>query len=127
MIACIYKSGRATTTSFAKFLSFLESCIENTADPDSYTIIILGDFNLPGKWKLNSDNVGNSSDDEKSPLKFMNKFFLCQYVDVKTRNENILDLLLSNNDRLVQHVQSEKHEISDHNIVDIVIPSSEIS
>ena len=57
----------------------------------------------------------------------MNKFFLCQYVDVKTRDKNILDILLSNNDRLVQHVQSEKHEISDHNVVEIIIPNSELS
>ena len=35
-------------------------------------------------------------------------------------------MLLSNSDCLVQHVSSEKHEISDHNLVEIMIPTTEI-
>ena len=124
MIACIYKSDNASFTSFSKLLSFLESYIDEIADSDSYTKIILGGFNLPNMWKYNCENMGNSSESEKLLLNFMNKFFLCQYVDVKTREENILDLLLTNNDRLVHHVQSEKHEISDHNVVEVLIPNS---
>ena len=57
----------------------------------------------------------------------MNDHFLCQYIDLATREYNILDLCLTNNDRLVQHLKSEKHKISDHNVVEIVIPKSELA
>ena len=64
---------------------------------------------------------------ECSLINFLNNHFLCQYIDLATRQFNILDLCLTNNDRLVQHLQSEKHKISDHNIVEITIPNCELT
>ena len=48
-------------------------------------------------------------------LNFMNNHFLCQSIDIANRKDNILDLLLTNSDR-------EKHEMSDDNLVEILIP-----
>ena len=45
----------------------------------------------------------------------MNNHFLCQSIDIANRKDNILDLLLTNSDR-------EKHEMSDDNLVEILIP-----
>ena len=126
MIASIYKPCDASFDSFTKLLLFLENCIEKTAESDKYTKVFLGDFNFPELWNFDCDTVEAKSESEKS-LKFMNKYFLCQYVDVKTREHNILDLLLTNNDRLVHHVKSEKHEkLSDHNVVEIMVPHTEL-
>ena len=55
----------------------------------------------------------------------MNKYFLSQYIDVKTRGENILDLCMTNNDRLAHHTTTEKHELSDDNVVEIMVPITE--
>ena len=125
MIACIYKPCDTSASSFSKVLSFLHKCTNSTKESDNYTLIILGDFNFPDMWTVSSEDVVAQSESEIMLKNFMNNNFLCQYVDVATRNQNILDLCLSNNDRLVQQVTSEKHEISDHNVVEIRVPSSE--
>ena len=127
IVACIYKPCDATDTSFAKLISFLQEFISNTVESDKYTTIMLGDFNFPSMWKAGSDIAVGKSKSEKKLLNFMNSNFLCQYIDKPTRNQNILDLFLCNNDRLVQHVLSEKHAISDHNLVEVTIPHSEMS
>ena len=125
MIACIYKPCDAPLTSLYKLLSFLENCIDKTAESDCYTKVILGDFNFPEMWTYDSNDATFKSESEKSLMKFMEKYFLSQYVDVRTREQNILDLCLTNNDRLVHHVTSEKHELSDHNVIEILVPHTE--
>ena len=128
IIACIYRPGKASSASFNKLISFLERCIDKITDSDNYTKVVMGDFNFPEIWNNQSEDAQAKSESEKALIKFMNKYFLCQYVDVSTRQQNILDLLLTNNDRLVHHVTSEKHEkLSDHKVVEIMIPSTEIS
>ena len=44
-----------------------------------------------------------------------------QHVDVPTRGINILDLLLSNNDRLISHVTTKSTVMSDHDMVDVAL------
>ena len=78
-------------------------------------------------WNYDHEEAIAKSKSEKLLMKFMDKHFLSQYVDVKTRQQNILDLCLTNNDRLVHHVTSEKHELSDHNVIEIIIPHTEFS
>ena len=133
LVACVYKPcvsqaipQRKLHNSFTNLLSFLQDCIKNTVNSDEYTIIILGDFNFPNLWKVDNNHVVATSDSEKKLMQFMNTNFLSQYIDVATREMNILDLFISNNDRLVQHTLSEKHKISDHNLVEIMIPHSDI-
>ena len=126
MVASVYKPCNASDSSFSDLLFFLQDCINQIEEPDEYTKIILGDLNFPELWTTSSDEVSPKSNSEVNLVNFMHKNFLCQYIDTPTREGNILDLLLCNSDRLVQHVSSEKHEISDHNIVDILIPPSEI-
>ena len=78
----------------------------------------MGDFNLPCiSWEDITIQKGHSkvtTDCAKTLLTFMEKNFLSQYVDVKTRQNNILDLCLMNTDRLVLQVNSEPTKLSDH-------------
>ena len=120
LVACIYKPCDASDISFINLLAFLQEHISNTENCDAYTKIILGDLNFPNLWKVGSEQANGTTTSENQILNFMNNNFLCQYVDVATRQNNILDVLLSNNDRLVQHILSEKHKISDHNLVEIL-------
>ena len=126
IVASIYKPCDAPDSSFTGMLNFLQLFINNTEDADKYTVIILGDFNFPDLWKVNSVTPVPITDGEKNLINFTNTNYLCQYIDVATRQNNILELMLCNNDRLVQHVSSEKHKISDHNIVEIMIPHSDL-
>ena len=126
IVACVYKPCNATDKSFTNLLFFLHKCINEMDEVDKCTKIIFGDLNFPDLWKVNFDSVVAKSNNEHKLLNFMNNNFLCQYVDVATRQGNILDLLISNSDRLVHHITSEKHEISDHNLVEILIPTGDI-
>ena len=48
---------------------------------------------------------------------------MTQYIDIPTRQSNILDLLFTNNDKLVHDFTSQFHpKLSDHNIIDILVP-----
>ena len=86
-------------------------------------ILIMGDFNLPCiTWTDITINTGFKrvmTDCAKKLLSFMEHNFMSQYVDVPTRKRNILDLLISNSENLILHVNSEKTKLSDHNIVNI--------
>ena len=53
--------------------------------------------------------------------------FLSQYALLPTRVSNILDLFLTNNDRLVANVNSKATILSDHNIIDIMFSWNPLS
>ena len=118
--ACVYKPCDATDKSFSKMLQFLHNSFYHTAESYRYTKVVLGDLNFPNLWKVDGTVNAPKSNNEHALINFMNDHFLCQYVDIATRQNNILDLCITNNDRLVQHVKSEKLDISDHNIVNIL-------
>ena len=126
IVACVYKPCDASDNSFTNVLAFLQESINNTPNSDEYTKIVLGDFNFPDLYKSDSEYAIAKSVSEKALMSFMSKNFLCQYINVGTRNNNILDLMLCSNDRLTQHIVSKKHEISDHNVIEILIPPNEV-
>ena len=91
--------------------------------------MILGDVNFPKMWTVtsNSDQVTATSVDERNLLSFMDNHISSQYVDVPTRDRNILDVFLTNNDELVYKVGSESTILSDHNMVDILLSAGKLS
>ena len=124
-VAVVYRPPDASYESFSKSLRFLNSCIEQLNDP-SYDIFVAGDFNFPQiNWQtMTVSTSGGSPEAAKSAeelLNFMSVNLMNQHVDVPTRGTNILDLLLSNNDRLISHVTARSTEMSDHEIVDIAL------
>ena len=52
-------------------------------------------------------------------LQFMTKNLLCQYVNIPTRENNTLDILISNDPNLVHHVSTEETNMSDHDWVNV--------
>lgn len=125
LIFCAYKPCDASFSSFTGLLNFFETCMNQTEDLYKYSIIIVGDFNFPELWNVRNENIEAKSQSEKKFVSFLDKYFLHQYVDVSTRDEgschNILDLVITNNDRLVLDNKSEKTILSDHKIVDILL------
>ena len=124
-VAVVYRPPDASFESFSKCLKFLNRCMEQLDDPD-YDIFVVGDFNFPQiNWQtLTVSNSVGSSESNKSAeefLNFMSVNLMNQYVNVPTRGANILDLLLSNNDRLISHVTTRSTVMSDHDMVDITL------
>lgn len=85
----------------------------------------MGDINLPGiDW---NDLTIKGSDHKKSAqllLSFMSENLLSQYVNTPTRNNNILDLFITNNSNLPLHTTTEDTKLSDHRLVTVVTRQS---
>ena len=125
VIASVYRPPDTSTESTAKLLQFLSEYINEESANKHVDIMITGDFNLPGiEW---NDLTINSSDHKTSAqllLSFMSNYLLSQYIDVPTRNNNILDLFLTNNSNLPLHATAEDTELSDHRLVTMVTRQS---
>ena len=106
-----------------KLLNFITAYIQKATAEQHMDIIIAGDTNLPG---VNWVELTTSDSDypAKAVLSFMSETLLSQYVDVPTRNNNILDVFLTNNSNLVLHTSAEETKLSDHNIVTVLTNQS---
>ena len=82
---------------------------------DSTDTIIMGDFNLPLiNW--NTNQHGDSAGDRF--FSFFHENFLHQHVHEPTRDNNILDLVISTDENLVNYLEiGEPLDTSDHNII----------
>lgn len=81
--------------------------------------VIVGDFNLP---KINWNSLTSPNIVGERFLDFMHDSYLTQLVDKPTRNENILDLILTNENDLVNDVTVDCNlGTSDHHSLSFVI------
>ena len=123
-VAVIYRPPDASISSFSKLLDVLKQAIEELAEHD-YDIFLTGDFNLPQvDWESLKIHSGGTSDSNLSAqhlLSFMSTYLLTQMVRVPTRGDSILDLAFCNNERLIANVKTEPTDISDHDMVEILL------
>ena len=123
-VANVYRPPNATYSSFKGVLDFLRNYVIGIND-DSYQLCIVGDLNFPIiDWESNSVSPGGPSDASLSAtalLNFMSDHFLNQYVMAPTRGNNILDIFITNSPHFVTNVSSKETDISDHNLVDVMM------
>ena len=105
-------------------INFFSSCISRLND-ESYDLLLTGDYNLPG---IDLETISLSpgaplevQQSAQSLLSFMSKYLLSQYVMCPTRGNNILDLVITNNDRLVTNVNAKSTAMSDHQLLDVML------
>ena len=105
-------------------MDFIQNFINSSAD-DSWTYLISGDFNLPNiDWNSICINAGLCSDTNSSAnllLKFLDRNGMGQFVDIPTRENNTLELLISNISELVLDISAEDTMLSDHKIVTVTL------
>lgn len=123
IVASVYRPPNTPDDSFSKVINFLQSHINTQSENKHKNILVLGDFNLPHlTWSdiSQTQNVSsNNSECTKTLTAFMDKNFLSQYIENPTRQNNILDLVLSNDVNLVKQVEVKDTELSDHRIITI--------
>ena len=128
IIACIYRPPDTFTSEFQELLNFLEETINKYPD---YEINILGDLNFPNicwEYKSVSEPTLEKRESAELLLSFMNKYFLTQFVKDPTRLYNILDIIISNSNNIIEKVTSENTLLSDHNIIEIPLsPNNSLS
>ena len=86
-------------------------------------ILLGGDLNIPhANWQASEPSSGNASTNGlyNEMLSLQNKYFLSQMINVPThRAGNILDLLFTNNQQLINEVHALPSNFSDHYVVEI--------
>jgi len=94
------------------YMVLLVGCLEYLCDTCDI-VVLVGDFNLPHvDW-----NLLNSPDDDiqSAFLQFCVHYGLYQFVDVPTRDDHILDLVLSSDHNIMSKLQvAETFSTSDH-------------
>ena len=115
----VYRSPDSTTENFAEVLDALKETANNFSVCPN--IIMTGDFNFPGINWLHGEASNRQTESSTQSLfvNFMNELFLTQLVDRPTRQRNILDLILTNNDELITEVDilADDEYLSDHRII----------
>ena len=114
-LSCVYLAPNLEIDAFEQSLNTLARIIQ--ADG---THVVIGDFNLPKiDW-----NLMTSSSDSKSTL-FLDMCLdngLTQLVDEPTRLKNVLDLVLTNNEKCISELEVvEPFSTSDHDSVAFVV------
>ena len=125
IIASLYRPPKSAHQSFCNLIDFLETYIKKVCSnsPEHYQIIVTGDLNFPDiSWEdLSAENcLSENRGSAQYLLSFMSRFLLTQYVNIATRESNVLDLLITNDPNLVQHCSSEGTIMSDHNCISIM-------
>ncbi|XP_076039464.1 uncharacterized protein LOC143024537 [Oratosquilla oratoria] len=119
IIITVYRAPGCSQQSFLNFNDCITEEIRRLGPPEP-TIIINGDFNLPIiKWDTMTIYGGTAVDRLHSTtlVNLANEFLLKQLINEPTRGENILDLVFTNNEELVNTIDIEDTILSDHKLV----------
>ena len=125
IIASIYRPPDASPCSYKNTMAMVQNYLDQCIDQKQYDIFITGDLNFPNICWSNL-TVNNSlgipgKESAEILLEFMSRNFLNQVVDKPTRENNILDLILTNRSQYICEIQSSKTCLSDHNLVTAVL------
>lgn len=129
-LAIVYRPPESSSASFSSTIEFLSHQF-NSVNDDSFEMCLAGDFNFPIiDWLSNTLKPGGTLEEQSSAnllLRFMSNQLLGQFVLVPTRKNNILDLFMTSNDRFISSVSSNPTDLSDHNLVDIMLSFNPLS
>ena len=113
----IYRPPKCEPVKFKECLNMLSGIIEGLKAPLP-EIVMTGDLNLPHMdWRtLQVTACAPAEENRHADLlrEFMIEWSLNQYVACPTREKNILDVILCNNEHMVQKITPDKTEFSDH-------------
>ena len=113
IIGVCYRNPTSSVDNDDKLFSLIEKCTNDT-------VLLMGDFNLGDtNW-----NTYEAKGQGKLFVDCLTNHFFNQHVDLPTRKKNILDLVLSNEENIVQNLEvGEEFGSSDHQIIkfDLVI------
>ena len=125
IIANVYRPPSAELSSYQNMMRFLQDYLLEYDNLEDYDVMILGDFNLPNiSWPGISLTKGSPRIMQHSAemlTDFMDRNFLNQFVTENTRDANILDLCMTNNESLVLDINVSDTPLSDHRKVEILL------
>jgi len=124
VVASIYRPPDALCQEFTPLLQFLDSYLGDAESERNSDTLFLGDLNFPGIDWTQLSYTRTTKDHNASCekiLDFVSDHLLTQCIDKPTRGNNILDVLLTTNDRTIGGITSSPTHLSDHNLVEIIL------
>ena len=122
ILVCVYRPPDCKIQECRELKVTLENLLR---DNDSKDIVVAGDFNFPNViWEMTdppSVYCKNSSLNGQSKLilEMLEDNFMFQYINQSTRKNNILVLIFSNNENIIQELNVRETKLSDHAIIEI--------
>ena len=103
LFCCIYRPPEASDQSFIGIMNELQTQIGIVSNDRCPEMFIMGDLNLPlYDWESNCPKTATSSYSAyKRTMEFVEENFLTQVVDLPTRGNNILDVILNNSPQYI--------------------------
>ena len=122
IISVVYRPPNCSYNKFKETIDKIDQAIEQTmATVSKYQDnIIMGDFNFPSNdWSNNEYPTSESQESQQVRIlmDLIEKRFMTNIVDKPTRHENILDLIFTSNDKIVNNYDIIKTDLTDHDMV----------
>ena len=119
----VYRPPNASYSSFNALLQKVQGNLDDVMCEKYYDINIMGDFNFSNiEWVSHTCIPSQGREQYESAealLNFIDHNMLTQVVDKPTRNGNILELFLTNNDRIIRNIDVQETKLSDHGLVSV--------
>ena len=119
----VYRPPNASYSSFNALLQKAQGYLDDVMGEKYYDINIMGDFNFPNiEWVSHTCIPSQGREQNESAealLNFIDHNMLTQVVDIPTRNGNILELFVTNNDRIIRNIDVQETKLSDHGLVSV--------
>lgn len=115
----IYRPPACPTTKFNEPLTKINTILNSLHSPTP-TIMLTGDLNFPNiNWEAESvyGGAGDMRDQAEALLRLAEEHCLTQIINVPTRGDNILDIVMTNNEDIFFELMVQPTHLSDHNIV----------
>ena len=123
VIITVYRPPGCLSEEFLPTLATIRRKLEDLPAPLP-TILMMGDFNFPTiNWSKETISAGRLRDRNQAEelLSLAEDFFLNQFINQPTRQENILDLFFTNNEELYHGFTINDAGLSDHKLIHVTV------
>ena len=131
LLIVVYRQPNSTLECFEETMNICQKTIDDVTNADAKVkdILMMGDFNLPCiSWpsgKIYDRQVGKKSKEKQQAEILVNAVesnFMENYINTATRGKNTLDLVFSNNHKLVNgYTTTVNNKLSDHHLLTVAL------
>ena len=128
IVTTIYRPPQTPSEKFQEALTTIKNTL-NSEDAPAPSIVIVGDFNFPFlKYKRIGNNTytqtnGQGTKEDKTQVKMLlslaDEFALTQEISENTRQNSCLDLMFTNNKKMINNITVSPTLMSDHNTIEV--------
>ena len=131
LLMVVYRPPNSTLDCFDEAMKICQKAIDDVTntDPKVKDVMLMGDFNLPCiSWpsgKIYEKQITSKSKEKQQAeilVNFVEANFMENYIHTATRGKNTLDLVFTNNHKLVNnYTTTVNNKLSDHHLLTVAL------